>query len=195
MSATWREIDGSLLQEYHSSGQINLLLPSSSGVYAWKLNPTRKSLIPSDYEGVLREVMRLMSLPQGEIEVTRISHSISLAGLRINGQQLEGDKVQHLREWLADIDNCKWMISYLESINKHMPTLYVGNAKNIATRASQHLSEADGFGQRVSRHRYLNWSDMKLHWIEIPNAQKSALEAIEFVTQSLTVSAFTKRVG
>ena len=195
MSETWKEEDGTLIYEYHSMGQLNELLPSSPGVYAWKLNPTSKSFIPSDYEGVLREVMRLMSLPQGEIEATRINHSISLTGLKINGQKLDGDKVRDLKDWLSNIDNCKWMISYLENINKHMPALYVGHTKNIHTRASQHLSESTGFGQRVGRHKNLNWSDMKLHWVEIPNAQKPALEAIEFVTQSLTISAFTKRVG
>jgi hypothetical protein len=195
MAETWKEEEGSLLQEYHSMGQISELLPRSPVVYAWKLNPTNKSFIASDYEGVLREVMRLMSLPQGEVEATRINHSISLMGLRINGQKLDGNKVRDLKEWLSNIDNCKWMISYLESINKHLPTLYVGNTKNIRTRASEHLSELTGFGQRVARHKSLNWSDMKLHWIEIPNAQKPALEAIEFVTQSLTISAFTKRVG
>jgi predicted GIY-YIG superfamily endonuclease len=136
-----------------------------------------------------------MSLPLGEVDGAQVSHSIWVGGIKIRGQQLGGDKALALKEWLKDVANARWMISYLENIYMHMPSLYVGNTRSIVHRVNEHMSGTHGFGSRILKSAELNWSDLSLHWLEMPGASKQVLESVEFITQSLSVSAFSKRVG
>lgn len=191
----WKSQEGIYLSEYLSLNSLDEILPNVPGVYAWKLNPVSRALVPADYEGILRQLLHVMGLPLGRLEGKRLSHSLMLGGLEIRGQSLERDKLNAIKDWLKDIDNASWMISYLSQIDRHMPALYVGNTNSIVKRVKQHMSEASGFGARVAKHPKLNWRDMTLHWLELPGASKPVLESIEMITQSLSVSAFSERIG
>jgi len=190
----WKSQEGVYLAEYQNVNALGEILPNVAGVYAWKLNPISRALVPADYDGILKQLLHVMSLPLGRVESKHLSHSLAI-GIEIRGQKLEGDKLDAIREWLKDIDNAAWMIKYLSQIDQHMPALYVGNTNSIVKRVSQHLSETNGFGKRVALHRRLNWRDMTFYWLELPGASKPVLESIEMITQSLSVAAFSERIG
>lgn len=119
-----------------------------------------------------------------------------LKGLEIAGPKIEPGKRQHLKDWLTDSENAKWMNNFLKSLSGFVPNLYVGKADVLSKRVKEHLKGTSDFGKVIlAETNGLTWEDLKFHWLEIPADDKVVLEALEFITGSISMSGFSTRLG
>lgn len=195
MDVDWRFYPGEDLLELMRQKMLSSVIPDVAGIYAWKINPLSRVLLPADTEGILRHLRRLLKLPQGKTSAKQVGPSLYVDGVRLGGKVLEPAKEQNLRRWLADPGNAHWFIENLASVGQMMPTLYVGKADHLVTRVADHLSGKSGFGTEVNADPQLEWRDLVFGWISVPDAGTGVLESLEYVVQSLTVSAFSRRFG
>ena len=195
MSTKWEHLSGRDAVSFREEGTLGDYIPSLSGIYCWKVNPYRKTLLPSDYDGILEQVCRLMTLPQFESGYTRINHSLISRGFSHRGEPISGDKYTRLREWLKETENAKWMISFLKDLSDFMPNLYVGKSENIGKRVGQHLSGTSNFGKKISDSADLSWEDLLISWRVIPDADSQLLEAVELVTTVVSLSGYVEKAG
>ena len=195
MSAQWDSLSGKDALNFREEGNLADYIPSTPGIYCWKLNPYKKVLLPSDYDSILSQINHLMALPQFETGSARINHSLISRGFLHRGEPLSGDKSVKLREWLKDSENAKWMIAFLKELKDYMPNLYVGKADNLAKRIGQHLAGSSKFGQKINDSSELTWQDLSVSWCQIPGADSQLLEAVELVTTVVSLSGFVEKAG
>lgn len=191
----WESLSGRDALNFREDGTLGDHIPNVPGIYCWKINPYRKILLPSDYEGILEQVCHLMKLPQFETGFTRINHSLVSRGFAHSGEPIAGDKYVKLREWLKDLENAQWMIAFLKDLNGFMPNLYVGQSEQLANRVRQHLQGRSKFGQKINDSAELSWQDLLVCWRVIPDADSQLLEAIELVTTVVSLSGFVEKAG
>jgi hypothetical protein len=198
----WQREEGrDLFAALEGNGLPNIL-PESPAIYAWKINTVPFSILPYQSGKVLELVNDLLSTPQGEIVAKRLNHSLVIERMVIQGKPLaksdaeQGDKYKNLQDWLKVQKNCQWMIHFLGELGEMLPPLYVGKAKNLRKRTRGHLIGDGGVGDIVRSHASGDWNKVALYYMEAPlGTSDGVLEALEFVTQSMSISSFTKRVG
>jgi hypothetical protein len=198
----WEREEGRDLYVALAEQELRSRLPELPAIYAWKINPMPSTLLPHQPGKVFRLVNELLEMPQGEILQKRLNHSLVIERMVIQGKPLrksekeQGNKSKDLLEFLNNRDNCSWMIRFLEELGEMLPPLYVGQTLNLAQRAREHLRGELGAGGIVHKHAGGDWSKLVLYYKLAPaNVTEGGLEVLEFVTQSLSISSFTKRVG
>jgi hypothetical protein len=192
----WKEIDGIDLVHLLEGNQIESTIPNLPGIYAWRLNPSARLVNSNNYEGIISLLERLTQLPQGDLPAQRLNHSILLKGLEISGPKFESNKRTHLKEWLKVQANAQWLNSYLKELGKFVPNLYVGKADVLSKRVKEHLKSGSNFGKVInSDESVLTWEDLRFHWLTVDTNDKVVLEALEFITGSVSMSGFSTRLG
>ena len=196
---SWQLVSGADLYGLSQDGEsLATLLPLTPAIYMWKLRLRAEGLVAHDPERTLRQLVRLTKIPQGRTQPISTSHGLTLLGIEVCGPGLPENKKRVLAKFLTQPKNGRWMIKYLESLEQHLPALYVGETGNLAKRAFEHISGLTDFGHTVLAEPELTWSELNLYYMPVggPSDSDSPLrKAVEYITAVVTVSAFTRRAG
>ena len=199
VDTVWRHVSGAELDTLYQGGEsLTAALPTVSAVYMWKLRLADESLVTCDPSATLRKIIKLAKIPQGRSQPIRASHGLVNLGIEICGSGLPSFKQKVLSKFLAEKQNNRWMINYLRDLEKHLPTLYVGETGNLPQRAKEHLAGLTDFGQAITREPQLGWSDLNFYYANLgpeSSTESQLRKAVEYVTAVLTVSAYTQRPG
>lgn len=196
---SWQLASGSDLYGLTQGGEsLTTLLPVTPAVYMWKLRLRSETLVAHDPERTLRHLVRLAKIPQGRTLPISASQGLALLGIEVCGPGLPDNKKKVFAKFLAQPKNSRWLINYLESLEQHLPALYVGETGNLAKRAFEHLSGLTDFGSTLSTEPGLTWADLNLYYMPIGGTSDSdspLRKAVEYITAVVTISAFTRRAG
>lgn len=196
MAKNWKSVDGDEILRLMQNGQVALEIPEVAGIYAWRLNLDSSRANDHDHLKIISNINSLMTLPLGEIGPRHLNHSVNLLGLRLNGKKLPDQKSANLVKFMQRRPGAsKFIQDYVSELSDFLPNLYVGNTENLAERVVQHVNGTSDFGKTVNGEWGRDFKDLTFHFFEVKNAPKEILEGLEFIAQSLTVSAFTKRAG
>jgi hypothetical protein len=197
---TWNTFSGKDLLRLELRGELRDVLPTTSGIYAWR----RKFAVPiaaaSDGQALVDWVGRLVATPSAVIVDKPLSHFLQVHKITIGGRPLTHDKIETLREWAQDISSRKWLIEIIQSISEMCPPLYVGETDNIARRVKEHITDATQFANTLRDVLNLNWDDCSLHYCSVPtgllsNDPKAKRTLIELLVSRLTIAPSTTRPG
>ena len=194
----WQTALGSeLQQEFKQRHDVSDILPNSAGIYMWKHAFAPSPLDRSTGTRLLDWIRRIATQPYGQVQSMSLSHFARLSGLSLSGTGLPAQKQQVLEGFLASASNRQWTSAFLAQLADHSPSLYVGEAGDIAVRIGQHLSEETDFGHYVANDNSLNFNDLILYFWTMPPGEKYAdvRRAFEYVTASATIAGYTKRPG
>jgi len=123
---------------------------------------------------------------------------VQMDGLTLGGSGLSESKLNHFRALLANREMAVSIREYLRTLQERIPALYVGKARNLPTRVAQHLSGTTGFGSSINVDSRLQWSDLRLEFFRLGEADSvtdSTLEAFEQLMTILLIAPYTERAG
>jgi hypothetical protein len=189
----WQSFSGhELLAILESDKSLSGSVTSSPGVYMWKLNPGAGDLNPSKPEDIIERLQKITTASQGKAE--RFNHHSLRSEISVAGNGLQG-KEKRLSKFVYGRENAKWMLELLDSLSMHLPSLYVGQTNNLATRLAEHLRGGSDFSSRLVAEKAYSFEDLNVYILVMDGAEKELLEAIEHVVSVVTIAGFTKRVG
>lgn len=194
----WSSIDARELMDSSMSGSaIQDNVPACSAVYSWRLK-LEPDCSTDDTHAFLQHLQHIAQLPQGRLGRTSLSRAVQLEGLILGGTGLSERKLADFRRLLADREMASSIREYLRSLQERIPALYVGKARNLPTRVSQHLAGVTGFGSSISNDSRLQWSDLRLEYFKLGDADAiddSTLESFEQLMTVLMIAPYTERAG
>jgi len=189
----WQSYSGRELIEILES-DMNLIgnVPSSPGVYMWKLHPGAGDLSYSRPSEIINRLNKITTASQGRIEGIN-NHSLR-SEVAIAGNGLRS-KETLLTEMVHNKETAKWMIFMLESLSVHLPSMYVGQSSNLANRLAEHLRGSSDFSSRLTSEGAYAFDDLNVYILEMENSSKEMREALEHVLSIVTIAGFSRRVG
>ena len=189
----WLSFSGpELISILESDLNLTGTVPSSPGVYMWKLNPGAGNLSYSKPDGIIDRLKKITTASQGRVE--RNSHHSIRSEVDIAGNGLQG-KQDLLSRLVYQKENAKWLIGIMESLSVHLPSLYVGQSGDLATRIAEHVKGNSDFSDRLIAEGAYSFEDLIVYILVMEGASKEVREAIEHVISVITIAGFTKRVG
>lgn len=191
--SNWTKVNGDyLLRTFLEYRNIEFLLPESHSVYMWKINPTYNDLSCNNTTEVLDRLEKILSEPQGFVS-TKEHHSIAVE-VSIKGKGMK-DKNEDVKNILENPELGEEFIKFLDTINFHTPSLYVGQSSNLRKRIEQHLNEDTGFSGRLGKENFYTFDKLSLFYINIDNLDEREMAAIEHIVTILTLGTYTRRIG
>lgn len=191
----WQQRSGREIQASLDDGSLSELLPHSPAIYSWRLDLSFPTFDPVQAIEIYNNVMKIVDLPKGRTSPKFLSHSLKIQEVTIVGKRFDVEKQKTLKQFLSNPANAHWFLSYFSSLSSQIPNLYTGNTVNLCDRIKSHVGGGSDFGRYILDEWPGSFSNLSLHWKEIPNGSKDLLEMLEFLNQSLTVSGLTKRAG
>lgn len=192
----WQVVRGRDLTEAYGVFPITSVLSNSAAIYMWKRNLAPPWLAQHSRQEMYDWCKKLVETPSGVIEGAQISHSLKSLGFELVGK-LDAKK-DSLNEFLSTPEHRKWAFKFLQDLEPHTPPIYVGQTQNLEKRVRSHMSGVDGFGKKISEHSNLSWDDLHLRYCIVTGkveVTKKYIEAMEYITQVLTISGYTTRAG
>jgi hypothetical protein len=198
----WQVVEARELLGDLSRRGISSVIPERPGVYVWARSyraPVAALTSPSAFKNwVLQE----LSTPIGRIGPINLRHLGSIQELTLGGQATSEDKLETL-EWVSKSPKLRRIVIDLaEGCGGFGPTLYVGEASNLALRVFQHLAGVTDFASRLDEQLKVDPSSLLLRFAIIPaspnpedNRPKAFRTLLEdFVTRS-TLGSLVDRIG
>lgn len=191
----WQAVDGQqLFDDYMAFSNLLDSLPSTPGIYMWKPNLTHK-LLKFDSAGILERLARTLEMNHATASSGRIGHSVMASSIQFRGDGLKEPKKSTLMEALADADVRVFMLSFLDSVSPHCPSLYVGEGDDLADRVKAHVSGASDFAKRLQAESDWTIQELSLHFLELPDTTKDFRQALEAYVSVLTGAWLVRRAG
>lgn len=189
----WERISGyKLISIFENSKSLEFDLPSNSGIYMWKLNLVSHELDHTNPIKIINKIEKALSTPQGSVK-SNSHHSVDI-DIKLKGKGLS-DKIDIVTNMAHNNNIASWMIDFLNGLNYHMPSLYVGQTQNIRERIEDHLSGRSGFSEVLAKNNEYGFEDLSLFYLELKNAEKDVREALEYIVTILTLGTYTGRIG
>jgi hypothetical protein len=183
-----RELISILDSDLNLDGNV----PGGPGVYMWKLNPGAGNLNYSQPSEIIKRLVKITTANQGRVKGSN-HHSLQNE-VAISGNGLQCKEIA-LSKMVQDKATAKWLIFMLESLSVHLPSLYVGQASNLATRLVHHLKGRTGFSNRLAAEGSYTFEDLNVYILQMDDSRKEDREALEHILSTLTIAAFSRRVG
>ena len=163
----------------------------------WKRVFAPSPLVRSTGPRLLNWMRRLVTQPYGQVHSVSLSHFARLSGLSLRGTGLPEQKQQVLEGFLASASNRQWTSQFLAQLTDHAPSLYVGEAGDLAIRIGQHIAGETDFGHDVAQIEGLDFENLILYFWTMPPGEKYAevRKAFEYLTASATIAGYTRRPG
>ena len=194
-NSDWQVIDGATLDsEFLNVGTLRNVLPTSSGIYMWKISCS-SGLNPMDAEAILGAVRHLVSDRMGGFSDIQIGHSLHISDVSFRGQGLTADKLRILKILAASGSNRKYLLNFLRSMEPHLPSLYVGESADLARRAEEHITFKTGFSERLRDEIKLKFTNLNFFFLGIPNSSQAVRQTLEYITAISTGGYLVRRPG
>ena len=196
----WEKVTGPEVLEGLLSG-FDGIVPSASGIYAWKLCVgTRERIFHGRH--MVEHIDKRCSSPVGTAE-GRIGSTVSYSinKLTVSGKPLPEEKKQLLEAKASSEGNFRlWMERFLGTLDSFAPTLYVGETSDLSARVRDHLNGSTGFGKVIEDEASLSWDDLDFYYMTLDifgNNENSAKfrKSLEYVTTMISVSGYVGRAG
>lgn len=192
---SWISKEGAdLVESYKSATKLDSELPSSPGVYMWKLNLTANISFTSESE-TNNKILTLLNSSFGGPEEQFISHNLQVKTMEFHGKGLPPAKEPFLKTMLNDREARLAMRKFLERLTIHQPTLYVGDAENLSERIVGHVNGSSGFAKRLKRMTSWGIEDLRLYYIETPSVTEEERKTIESIVTILSGAWLVRRQG
>lgn len=190
----WQSISSEeLILENSVEGKLTSLLPDTAGIYMWKINLNIEKI--SLGTSSLMDHLKFITTSKFAIsEPSKVFHSLQIGSVILQGAGLTEDKLELFNALAQSQGGQKYIRDFLNELNTHLPSLYVGETGNIAKRAKEHLEDST-FTNRLEINSDLNLSDLNFYYLEIPQAEKPIRQAFESLTTMLTGGWLVKRQG
>lgn len=189
----WKRIDADiLLAEYENNSSLEFVLPKSPAVYMWKRNPTF-GLNPHNQVALKMSIEKMLTEVFAATESISVTYNVSINGMLLKSPGLPEAKKEALSSILVTADGRKAVLSYLDSIRDHLPSLYVGEAENLAKRIREHLLNSD-FKTRLKKRSSLEIQQLSLYYKD-SSSDKVERELEESITTMLTGGWLVARQG
>jgi len=193
---SWGRAEGEDLVNAYGGSSNDSMLENAPAIYLWKRNLRPEFSEKNNSQKMLDWCRRLVETPVASFKPSRISHSARSLGFELVGSL--DTKADQMYELLKSHEGRDWVFNYLKALEDHAPALYVGQTDNLERRIKEHLRGSKGFGREISDNPAWDWSSLHLRYylIDGPAAEiKHQLEAIEYVTQVITIAGLTTRAG
>ena len=201
---SWQNYSGKQLKELYQSAESGLVgaIPNKPGIYMWKL---RASTPEMERESRWTQFVDLLdercNTKLGE-HLPNQGHWISYGPVEIRGNKLTEHKKNTLNR-LKRTAQQTYTREFLQHLNAHTPALYVGEAKDLLLRINQHLNEETDFATRM-KEGGLSFDKLHLWWWELDQQfekifeevdDQSIRQTLEYITNMVSIGAYTKRPG
>ena len=195
-------MSGRELSAVSSLAGIATLVPESAGVYVWGRSyraPPKAFESPSAF---LEWVANDLSKPIGRIGPIAVRHLGTLQEFTLGGREPGPEKLATLA-WVAEQSTLRRaFIEAVEGCSDFGPTLYVGEASNLARRTFQHLMGETDFAARLDALLKLDATSLTLRFFVLPAGSKpderrpkDLRTLIEDVVTRSTLGTLVDRIG
>lgn len=198
----WRSVSGRELQADPSLSGVAAMVPESAGVYAWA-RAFRAPAEALDSPSVFyRWVTDELSMPIGRVGPIAVRHWGTIEEFTLGGRHPGSDKLATL-SWVSENRQLRRaFIKAVEGCSGFGPTLYVGEASNLAQRTFQHLNGETDFAVRLAEVLNLDVNSLALRFIVLPAGHtpdeprpKAFRSLIEDVVTRSTLGSLVDRIG
>ncbi len=184
-----------------------ITLPEKPGIYMWKLKPIsdwRHQAWAEFLDSLDKRLFSPIAEEKPRKNAPFHSNRLLNLGWEIRGKPLPPTKRKMLDEQQGELDQKKqFFVSFLESLQDHIPALYVGQTNNLRMRTMEHLQGFEGFGKTINDHDELCFEDLDLFYCEIEDEVKdiftdssdSIRTTLEWVATMITIAGYTRRAG
>ena len=209
MNIQWESEDGARLildldDDLIAAEDALVQIPDKPGIYMWKLKPVSdwKTRPWSSFFDHLDKRLQAPIAEHGAYQKGRLN----TLGWEIRGSAIPQSKREKLDEETENLHSKRdFFVSFLQSMNQHVPALYVGQAANLRTRTKQHLENNDhgGFGQEINNHAELDFKDLELFYCVLEedftrlfgDTDQVVRETLEWIATMVTLAGYTRRAG
>ena len=210
---SWKSEDGERLVSQLDDNLLGpemlfLDIPDKQGIYMWKLKPIYSGWNNDSWATFIDRLDNRLFAPIAEELPSKDQpthrHRVFNLGLEIRGKKFPQSKRNRLDAEEDDLHQKKRFIGgFCESLNSHVPALYVGESGNLRNRIKDHLSGHTGFGKNIADHDELHFKDMNLFYLELGDQFENLFEdtvsdyrtTLEWIATMVTLSGYTKRAG
>ena len=189
----WSKVNGDYLSRYYEENNtLEYILPDLEGVYMWKINPTYKELSHNSPVDVINRLEKILTEPQGFVS-SKDHHSISIeVSIKGKGMREKNDDIKEIAE---NPEFSESLIDFLDTINFHTPSLYVGQSGNLRKRIEQHLREETGFSERLGEDSFYSFDKLSMFYLDTSGLGSTRRVALEHIVTILTLGTYTRRIG
>jgi hypothetical protein len=199
---SWTTFEGCDLAEEDARGELDVLVPSTPGIYAWRRSVHSLKAHLGSAGAFANEIERFFRTPLGRIGPRALAHFVWLDGLQIGGSDLPDGRTQELRVFLQNIKNRRAMLQILSAAIEIAPPLYVGETENLRRRTKEHLTGQTQFAERLFQESKQTPSALRLSYIAIGDLHLQDVEDArshrtlsELLIAKLTLATLTSRPG
>lgn len=199
--ARWQSASGSELEERLILGRsLEELLPETPAIYMWRRHLRAPRLARSSPAGFQEWVDRELRTPVATLRQMELSHYAIIETLHIGGQGLSSDKQSTLAELSRSPMGRAYVAQFLQSLATALPSVYVGEAIALRTRAREHLQGDSGLKTVLQIDMGLEWTALDLWYYELPRSRddeepKALRTLLEMIASRLTIAPCVRRVG
>lgn len=194
----WERIEATQIESY--DGALSDLVGSGPAIYMWKRHFKPSPSEMADSRTFMRWLNRVISAPVAELEGVKVSHFLSIRGIRLSGD-LTSEKVEYLHKMAAKPSGRRIISQFVSALSEQTPALYVGETDEVSRRVREHLDGRTGFGTIINLSDTLSWDDLEFHYMSLRVTQpdsdgaKQFRTALEQIAANVTIAGLTKRAG
>jgi hypothetical protein len=182
-----------LKSELETAGTLDGVLPTTPAVYMWKTDVSSKISVHGQ-ESFMGLIDFAYTGKWAFLDSAAISHGVFIDGISFKGTGVPAGKVQAFTELTQDLQGRANIKKFLQNVADYAPTLYVGDAKDLAARITDHLNENTGFSRRLAS-TDLDFRDLRLYFLETPDISENQRKALESLLTNLTGAWLVRRQG
>ena len=197
----WQNVSGSDLEERIAVGRtLDELLPESPGIYMWRRHLRAQRAVIASPAAFQAWVAQILKVPLATLRKKELSHYAVLEMMSLGGQGLSADKEATLSELAKNPKGRAYVAAFLQSLAASMPSVYVGEARDLRSRIRDHLNGESGLKSVLSEDFSLAWSELDLWFYELPadddgQRPKALRTLLETVATRLTLAPCVRRIG
>ena len=195
-STFWQTTDRDGIKDADAS-----VVPEEPAIYIWKrrINVSEHARATgSDFRDWVKD---LVKSPFGKLTTIPLNPIITIDSMTIGGQVLTDKKVDTLKNLSKTSKGRAAIVKYLNSLSDQLPSIYIGETKNLRTRLNAHIN-GQTYLQGYLQELGLEWDDVEVRFCRLEQMADSELiedesvrTFIEMITQRLLAPFGTKRSG